>query len=125
MAAHAPAQHEKGQLSNGMLGFIMFLASEVMFFGGLFAAYFIARADSAQWPPALSPEQEAADEADRVGPRLGQQPLDARVGGVDAQDEVAVLGVGPHQELRRVRTGDGGHERHGAECSAARAPAQG
>src|SRR5690348_16690641 len=50
MAAHAPAQH-KNELSNGMLGFILFLASEVMFFGGLFAAYFIARADSAQWPP--------------------------------------------------------------------------
>ena len=59
MAAHAPA-HEKGELSNGMLGFILFLASEVMFFGGLFAAYFIARADAVQWPPALSPEQEAA-----------------------------------------------------------------
>jgi heme/copper-type cytochrome/quinol oxidase subunit 3 len=25
-----------GELSNGMLGFILFLASEVMFFGGLF-----------------------------------------------------------------------------------------
>jgi cytochrome c oxidase subunit III len=59
MAAHAPSQH-KEQLSNGMLGFILFLASEVMFFGGLFAAYFIARADSPVWPPALSPDQEAA-----------------------------------------------------------------
>lgn len=34
-----------------MLGFILFLASEVMFFGGLFAAYFIARADAPEWPP--------------------------------------------------------------------------
>jgi cytochrome c oxidase subunit 3 len=34
-----------------MLGFILFLASEVMFFGGLFAAYFIARADATEWPP--------------------------------------------------------------------------
>ncbi len=59
MAAHAPAQH-KEELSNGMLGFILFLASEVMFFGGLFAAYFIARADSEVWPPPLSPEQVAA-----------------------------------------------------------------
>ncbi len=58
MTAHAGTQH-KEQLSNGMLGFILFLASEVMFFGGLFAAYFIARADSPQWPPALSPAQEA------------------------------------------------------------------
>ena len=58
MTAHAGTQH-KQQLSNGMLGFILFLASEVMFFGGLFAAYFIARADSPQWPPALSAAQEA------------------------------------------------------------------
>ncbi len=58
--AVAAGHREKQELSNGMLGFILFLASEVMFFGGLFAAYFIARADSATWPPALSPEQEAA-----------------------------------------------------------------
>ena len=58
MTAHAGTQH-KEQLSNGMLGFILFLASEVMFFGGLFAAYFIARADSPQWPPALDAAQEA------------------------------------------------------------------
>ena len=61
MTAHAGTQH-KEQLSNGMLGFILFLASEVMFFGGLFAAYFIARADSPSWPPEelLSPEKVAA-----------------------------------------------------------------
>ena len=58
MTAHAGTQ-QKQELSNGMLGFILFLASEVMFFGGLFAAYFIARADSPQWPPALSAAQEA------------------------------------------------------------------
>lgn len=45
-----------------MLGFILFIASEVMFFGGLFAAYFIARADSPAWPPSeiLTPQQIAA-----------------------------------------------------------------
>ena len=44
-----------------MLGFILFIASEVMFFGGLFAAYFIARADAPSWPPEelLSPEKVA------------------------------------------------------------------
>jgi cytochrome c oxidase subunit III len=50
MAAHAATEHRQG-LSNGMLGFILFIASEVMFFGGLFAAYFIARADQVSWPP--------------------------------------------------------------------------
>ncbi len=56
-------QHPRhGELSKGMLGFILFLASEVMFFGGLFAAYFIARADAPSWPPTelLTPEQIAA-----------------------------------------------------------------
>lgn len=57
---HSPG--ERQELSNSMLGFILFLASEVMFFGGLFAAYFIARADSPSWPPEefLTPEQIAA-----------------------------------------------------------------
>lgn len=60
-ARTVPAAHQKQQLSNGMLGFILFIASEVMFFGGLFAAYFIARADSTQWPPKdlLTPDQIA------------------------------------------------------------------
>jgi cytochrome c oxidase subunit 3 len=60
MAVHAG--HREGELSNTMLGFILFLASEVMFFGGLFAAYFIARADSLEWPPEylLTEAQHAA-----------------------------------------------------------------
>ncbi len=51
MATHGIATQHKEGLSNGMLGFILFIASEVMFFGGLFAAYFIARADATEWPP--------------------------------------------------------------------------
>jgi cytochrome c oxidase subunit 3 len=51
MAAHGAAVPQHQGLSNTMLGFILFAASEVMFFGGLFAAYFIARADAVQWPP--------------------------------------------------------------------------
>ncbi len=60
MAAHGAA--ERQGLSNPMLGFILFLSSEVMFFGGLFAAYFIARADAVSWPPEelLTPQQIAA-----------------------------------------------------------------
>ncbi|HCV00871.1 MAG TPA: heme-copper oxidase subunit III [Dehalococcoidia bacterium] len=57
MAAHSTAEPQG--MTNSMLGFILFLASEIMFFGGLFAAYFIARADAPAWPPALSPEQIA------------------------------------------------------------------
>lgn len=57
--AHPATVQERPPLSNAMLGFILFLASEVMFFGGLFAAYFIARADAPSWPPheLLTPEQ--------------------------------------------------------------------
>jgi cytochrome c oxidase subunit 3 len=33
-------------------GAILFLASELLFFGGLFAAYFALRAQTAPWPPA-------------------------------------------------------------------------
>ena len=63
MAAYqATARRERAQLSNSMLGFILFISSEVMFFGGLFAAYFIARADSPHWPPTelLTPQQIAS-----------------------------------------------------------------
>lgn len=63
MAVHEGAHsEEKHGLSNGMLGFYLFLASELMFFAGLFAAYFTARADAPEWPPEslLTPEQIAA-----------------------------------------------------------------
>jgi cytochrome c oxidase subunit 3 len=40
-----------GGLTNPVLGMILFITSEVMFFGGLFAAYFNIRANTAQWPP--------------------------------------------------------------------------
>lgn len=61
MAAHGGTHANQG-VSNGMLGLILFVASEVMFFGGLFAAYFVARADAPEWPPEslLTPDQIAA-----------------------------------------------------------------
>src|SRR5687767_12001411 len=34
---------------------ILFIASEIMFFGGLFAAYFSLRSSQAVWPPEGSP----------------------------------------------------------------------
>jgi cytochrome c oxidase subunit 3 len=40
-----------GGTSNPVLGMILFITSEIMFFGGLFAAYFSLRANAAQWPP--------------------------------------------------------------------------
>ncbi len=44
-----------GGISNPVLGMLLFITSEVMFFGGLFAAYFNIRANAAQWPP-INPE---------------------------------------------------------------------
>jgi cytochrome c oxidase subunit 3 len=40
-----------GGTSNPVLGMILFITSEVMFFGGLFAAYFALRSTAEQWPP--------------------------------------------------------------------------
>ena len=40
-----------GGISNPVLGMLLFITSEVMFFGGLFAAYFSIRANAPQWPP--------------------------------------------------------------------------
>ena len=50
-ADHAPAGHAQGGISNVILGMLLFITSEVMFFAGLFAAYFNVRANAPQWPP--------------------------------------------------------------------------
>ena len=55
----------------------------------------------------------AGHHAHGVGPSVGQQALHSLVGGVDAEDELAVLGLGAHEELRGVGTGHGGDQRHG------------
>ena len=62
MTAEAPAitsghgatlsGHAQRGISNPILGMILFITSEVMFFSGLFAAYFATRAANANdWPP--------------------------------------------------------------------------
>ena len=52
---HSPvaglAHDARGGISNPILGMILFITSEVMFFAGLFAAYFNIRAQSDLWPP--------------------------------------------------------------------------
>jgi cytochrome c oxidase subunit 3 len=45
----------RGGISNPVLGMLLFIVSEVMFFAGLFAAYFNVRAAAPNWPP-LEPE---------------------------------------------------------------------
>jgi cytochrome c oxidase subunit 3 len=46
---------QQGGISNVILGMILFITSEVMFFAGLFAAYFSVRANALVWPP-INPE---------------------------------------------------------------------
>jgi heme/copper-type cytochrome/quinol oxidase subunit 3 len=51
---HGPAAtgHEaRGGISNPILGMLLFITSEVMFFAGLFGAYFSTRAAHTPWPP--------------------------------------------------------------------------
>ena len=50
-ADHPPAAHAEGGISNVILGMLLFITSEVMFFAGLFAAYFNVRANAPVWPP--------------------------------------------------------------------------
>jgi cytochrome c oxidase subunit 3 len=45
------AHDTRGGISNPVLGMLLFITSEVMFFGGLFAAYFNVRASASVWPP--------------------------------------------------------------------------
>jgi cytochrome c oxidase subunit 3 len=62
-AEHSPvgglAHDSRGGISNPILGMLLFICSEVMFFSGLFAAYFSVRASTAHWPP-VPPQVPAA-----------------------------------------------------------------
>jgi cytochrome c oxidase subunit 3 len=64
---HSPveglAHDERGGISNPILGMILFICSEVMFFSGLFAAYFSTRAQAPAWPPGVD---------QGVGPELAE-----------------------------------------------------
>jgi cytochrome c oxidase subunit III len=63
--SHAPTTQEhsavaglshdaRGGISNPILGMLLFICSEVMFFSGLFAAYFTVRSQALTWPPIVS-----------------------------------------------------------------------
>ena len=49
------AHDQRGGISNPVLGMLLFITSEVMFFAGLFGAYFTVRASTRPWPPADNP----------------------------------------------------------------------
>src|SRR6266511_6418280 len=55
----ATGHQRPGGISSSLLGMVLFIASEVMFFGGLFGAYFTIRAASSTWPPEGTAELDA------------------------------------------------------------------
>src|SRR5204862_358201 len=57
------AHDSRGGISNPILGMILFICSEVMFFSGLFAAYFSVRASSPQWPPLVQAGSDQTSQA--------------------------------------------------------------
>ena len=56
----ADEHHKPGGISSSLLGMVLFIASEVMFFGGLFGAYFTIRSAAPEWPPPDTPHLSAA-----------------------------------------------------------------
>jgi cytochrome c oxidase subunit III len=44
---------------SSLLGMVIFITSEMMFFGALFGAYFTIRAQAGEWPPADTPPIDA------------------------------------------------------------------
>lgn len=58
------AGHARGGISNPILGMILFICSEVMFFAGLFAAYFNVRANAPTWPPVAAEVGPIAEKFD-------------------------------------------------------------
>jgi cytochrome c oxidase subunit 3 len=51
VVAHAGTHPVEEGMSRGMAGMVLFIASEIMLFGGLFAGYFFVRNQAAVWPP--------------------------------------------------------------------------
>jgi cytochrome c oxidase subunit 3 len=51
----------RGGISNPILGMLLFICSEVMFFSGLFAAYFTVRAAAPVWPPIVPGDLELTE----------------------------------------------------------------
>jgi cytochrome c oxidase subunit 3 len=51
IAVHGASGHATRGTDTALMGMLLFIASEVMFFAALFAAYFNVKATAAVWPP--------------------------------------------------------------------------
>ena len=115
--------HAEGGISNPVLGMLLFITSEIMFFAGLFAAYFALRAGYTEvigvvpthvWPPTAfaAPAQAAAADPDHGERQHRPEPDPA---GDDHPDRVLV-----HLPVRRV--GDPARRPAGRSCATSRSP---
>ena len=48
-------KHAKSPVSSGVVGMLIFIVTEAMFFGGLISAYLVIRAGLDEWPPWAQP----------------------------------------------------------------------
>lgn len=67
MTGDPPVEEVAGRyqppLSSGVLGMLLLLATEAMFFAGLISAYLVSRANAAAWPPPDQPRLPVATTA--------------------------------------------------------------
>ena len=55
-----PNVRRNSVIPNGVLGMLIFIACEVMFFAALFSAYLVVSAGATEWPPADQPRLPVA-----------------------------------------------------------------
>lgn len=100
-----PVQHDRlehdghdrrGGISNPILGMLLFITSEVMFFAGLFAAYFNSRASVDIWPP-----EEFADTL-RILPFVGPATVILILSSVTCQIAVWAIRKGDRTKFLRA-----------------------
>jgi cytochrome c oxidase subunit 3 len=100
---HSPvaglAHDARGGISNPVLGMLLFITSEVMFFAGLFAAYFNARALAPQWPP-LNPETNEPFHL-QILPLVGPATILLILSSFTCQFAVWAIRRGDHVAFRR------------------------
>jgi len=51
IAVHGASGHEQRGTDTALIGMLLFIASEIMFFAALFGAYFNVKSQAAVWPP--------------------------------------------------------------------------
>ena len=100
------SQPQYPAIKPGMMGMYIFLASEVMFFGSLFAVYFYLYGSHFVWPPPPPTNPPRNSPRTALPPRGAHRPISSRIMG-DARIAVA-------QERPPARQGEGDRGSTGA-----------